>query len=112
MSKGRENADIFFGLVLRGGASVIGSNLIIGAGLTLSNVATGLSKGEVGKPLPAEVSSLDDIVKRSLRPGAAVVFSLSGLSLGGKSATEAVGIAKYDHPITKAATFPERPPRY
>lgn len=82
ISKGQELADGFIGVVLRGGDSVVGTNLIVGGGLALSSVPTGLKAGAVGQPLPANVQNLTNIVERKHRPGAAIIFTLSGLSLG------------------------------
>lgn len=85
VSRGREKVDLFFGLAIRGGASVVGSNLVVGAGLTLARVVIGLDKGAVGEALPADVSDLKSILRYGYRPGGAVVFTLSGLALGGSA---------------------------
>lgn len=83
VSSGRDKADAFLGLVVRGGPSIVGSRLMIGAGFTLARVVTDLKAGRVGEPLPADVKKLDDLLAYDYRPGASVVFSLTGLAIGG-----------------------------
>lgn len=91
ISNGRDQADAFLGLVLRGGPSIVGSRLLIGGGLTLARVVTDLKSGRVGEALPADVKKLDDLFVYEYRPGASVVFSLTGLAIGGGSKTPSGG---------------------
>jgi hypothetical protein len=73
--------DLFVGATLRAGESVIGTNIVVGAGLSVSKVVVGLSEGREGAAVPSDATDLQQIVKREYRTGVGVIFSVSGLSL-------------------------------
>lgn len=70
----------FFGFATRFGVSIVGPEMTIGVGLSLARVTTGLTTGEVGSPLPQGVDKIDGILKRDLRAGLGVMFTLTGIS--------------------------------
>lgn len=70
----------FFGLTGRFGVPVIGPNMSLGVGLSLTRVVTGLKDGAVGHPLPTGIDNIEAITQTDLRPGLGIVFSLTGLS--------------------------------
>ena len=72
--------DLFVGATLRAGESVIGTNIVVGAGLSVSKVVVGLSEGREGAAVPSDATDLQQIVKREYRTGVGVIFSVSGLS--------------------------------
>ena len=72
--------DLFVGATLRAGESVVGTNIVVGAGLSVSKVVVGLSAGREGAAVPSDATDVQQIVKREYRTGAGVIFSVSGLS--------------------------------
>jgi hypothetical protein len=76
--------DLFVGLALRAGESVVGTNMIVGAGLSLSKVVVGLSEGREGAALPSDVTDVQKIGAREYRAGIGVILTVSGLSLAKK----------------------------
>jgi hypothetical protein len=72
--------DLFVGATLRAGASVVGTNIVVGAGLSVSKVVVGLSDGREGAAVPSDATDVQQIVKREYRAGVGVIFSVSGLS--------------------------------
>jgi hypothetical protein len=74
--------DFFFGLVGRFGSSIVGPQMSLGVGLALAYVPVGLEQGAVGEPLPGDIDDINRIVKRELRPGLGLSFTVSGLELG------------------------------
>jgi hypothetical protein len=73
--------DLFVGATLRAGESVAGTNIIIGAGLSVAKVVVGLSEGKEGGAVPTDATDVQQIVKREYRQGVGVILSVSGLSL-------------------------------
>jgi hypothetical protein len=71
----------FLGLSLRGGEEIIGTEVSLGAGLSLGQVTTGIKEEFRGRPLPAE-TPIESVADREYRPGLGVIFSISGLKLG------------------------------
>jgi hypothetical protein len=69
-------SDVFIGLTLRSGNSLVGPRIGLGLGLALSRVPVGVSQGTVGGALPADVKNVDDIVQRSFRAGLGVTFAV------------------------------------
>lgn len=69
-------SDLFIGLTLRSGTSVVGGHIGLGLGLALSRVPVGVSQGTVGGALPADVKNVDDVVQRSFRAGVGVTFAV------------------------------------
>ncbi len=65
-------SDVFIGITLRGGASLVGGRIALGAGLAMSRVPVGVSQGAVGGALPADVKNVDEIVQRGFRMGLGV----------------------------------------
>jgi hypothetical protein len=89
VAKGEATApDLFLGFSLRGGESVVGTNMILGFGLSLAQVAVGLKEGSEGAPLPANVSDVEKIIDRDYRPGFGLILTVSGLSFVKKDKTE------------------------
>jgi hypothetical protein len=75
--------DLFLGLTLRGGRSLVGTNVVVGGGFTLSYVPVRVNdKAAIGQPIPSDIK-LEDVVERSYRPGAGIMFTISGLEIGG-----------------------------
>jgi hypothetical protein len=72
--------DLFVGATLRAGESVAGTNIVIGAGLSVAKVVVGLSEGREGGAVPTDATDVQQIVKREYRPGIGVILSVSGLS--------------------------------
>jgi hypothetical protein len=72
--------DLFVGATLRAGQSVVGTNIVVGAGLSVSKVVVGLSEGREGGAVPSDATDVQQIVKREYRTGVGVIFSVSGLS--------------------------------
>ena len=72
--------DLFVGATLRAGESVIGTNIVVGAGLSVSKVVVGLSEGREGAAVPSDATDVQQMVKREYRTGVGVIFSVSGLS--------------------------------
>jgi hypothetical protein len=72
--------DLFVGATLRAGESVVGTNIVVGAGLSVSKVVVGLSEGREGGAVPSDATDVQQIVKREYRTGVGVIFSVSGLS--------------------------------
>ena len=73
--------DLFVGATLRAGESVAGTNIVVGAGLTVAKVVVGLSEGREGGAVPTDATDVQQIVKHEYRPGVGVILSVSGLSL-------------------------------
>jgi hypothetical protein len=75
--------DLFAGLSIRSnlGGLTKGFSAIIGAGYLRTAATSGLTTGRVGEPLPAGVSDLEKIVKRSYRGAFGLFLSVSGLEL-------------------------------
>lgn len=71
-------SDLFVGGTGRFGYSVAGARLAVGVGLAATRLATGLTKGAVGQPLPADITSLEKIVKKKLLPGLGIVLMATG----------------------------------
>jgi hypothetical protein len=70
--------DLFVGLTARFVYSVAGARLAMGIGLAATRLPSGLTQGVVGQPLPANVSELDKIIKKSLMPGVGVMINVMG----------------------------------
>ena len=89
VAKGEATApDLFLGISLHGGESVVGTNMILGFGLSLAQVAVGLKEGSEGAALPANVSDVEKIVDRDYRPGFGLILTVTGLSFVKKDKTE------------------------
>lgn len=69
-------SDVFIGITLRGGASLVGGRISAGIGLALSRVPVGVSQGAVDSALPADVKNVDDVIRREFRPGLGVTFAI------------------------------------
>jgi hypothetical protein len=81
VAKSDEDApDLFLGIALRGGDDRVGTNIVLGFGVSLTHVVAGLKEGREGDPLPANVTDIATIVDRELHPGLGVIFTVSGLS--------------------------------
>lgn len=71
-------SDLFLGVTGRFGYSVAGARLALGVGLAASRLPVGLTDGAVGQALPANISKLDKIVKKSLVPGIGIMLMATG----------------------------------
>jgi hypothetical protein len=84
-SEGRKAAP-FIGILQRFGYSLSGPHATLGIGVSILEVTTELTKGAVDQPLPADVTRLEDIVRRERKPALGVTFTVSGFEFGKKSA--------------------------
>lgn len=73
---------LFFGLSGQFGVSLVGPQMTLSVGLSLARVPVGLTQGSVGAALPANVTDVNEIVDKQLRPGLGIGFTLTGLDLG------------------------------
>jgi hypothetical protein len=75
--------DLFAGFSIRTnlGGLTKGFSAILGAGYLRTAAVSGLSNGAVGETLPAGISDLEKIVKRSYRGAFGLFLSVSGLEL-------------------------------
>lgn len=82
-TSGDTTPDLFFGLVANPSISLSVAQLRLGAGLGLYHVAESVSSGQEGEPLPNDAGDIEELIERSYEPAFAIVFSISGLELGG-----------------------------
>lgn len=76
--------DLYLGLAYDFGDTVGGASATLGFGVTLFQTPTGLSKGQVGERLPADIGEIDDIVARKHLLGVGFTFTVGSLSLSSK----------------------------